>query len=189
MADRLYLSYWVRGFSPMTMLQQYEKMLRLFPFSRLRRADSVFRIHAIAYTEPLLLETPVTPPVDPSAIVATAAEFPAADVCYEIDSAWDLWAWDQDWKLAPSPVTLSCYGPKFETEEGENLRIDFGLDEQFLPGPGGPESVRMVRDNIQSLLRLVHDIDNKLKVERRQLWSESGENFADRLHATLLNLA
>lgn len=188
MADRLYLSYWINGFSPMTMLRHYEKMLRLFPFSRLRRADSVFRIHAVSYAEPHLLETPVAPPVDPGAIVASAAEFTASDVCYELDTAWDLWTWEDDWKLAPSGVTLSCYGPEFESDLNENLRIDFGLDERYLPGAGGSDGVRMVRENIQSLLRLVHDLDNKLNVDQRRLWSESGENFAERLQTTLRNL-
>jgi hypothetical protein len=47
----------------------------------------------------------------------------------------------------------------------------------------------MVRANIQSLLRLVHDMDDRLKVERRQLWSESGVNFAERLETTLRGLA
>lgn len=188
MADRLYLSYWVGGFNAANMLRHYEKMLRLFPFSRLRRADSVFRIHAVSYAEPLLAEQPVAPPPDAGAIAAAAMEFTAPDVCYEVESAWDLWTWDGDWKLAPSVVTLSCFGPEFEREQGENLRVDFGLDEQFLPGPGGSEGVRMIRENIQSLLRLVHDIDNQLNAERRRLWSESGENFADRLQATLRNL-
>jgi hypothetical protein len=185
MADRLYLSYWVRGFSPMSMLRHYEQMMGLFPFSRLRRADSVFRVYAVAYTEPLLMETPVAPPVDPGAVLAAAGEFNASDVCFELDTAWDLWTWDTEWKLAPSPVTLSCFGPEFERERDEHLRIDFGLDQQFLPGEGGPEGVRMIRENVQSLLRLVHDVDEKLKIEHRLLWSESGENFAERLQTTL----
>jgi hypothetical protein len=35
MADQLYLSYKLRNFSAQNMLRHYEKLLRIFPFSRL----------------------------------------------------------------------------------------------------------------------------------------------------------
>ncbi len=185
MADRLYLSYWIHGFTPMSMFKHYHKMLALFPFSKLRRSDSVFRVYAIEYSESPLVELPVAAPVSAQSVLEAASEFQSIDACYELDCAWDLWRWDQDWKLAPSRVTLSCFGPEFSLETDENLRIDFGLDEQFLPGTGGAEGMRMVRANIQSLLRLVHELDDVLNMDRRQLWSESGENFAQRLESTL----
>lgn len=169
----------------MTMLRHYEQALRLFPFSKLRRSDSEFRIYAMAYSEPPVIELPMPAPVDIASVIANAQAFQNADACYELETAWDLWRWDQDWKLAPSRVTLSCFGPEFQNDTGENLRVDFGLDQQFLPGEGGPEGMRMVRANVQSLLRLVHDMDERLKSDRRQLWSESGENFAERLEASL----
>lgn len=185
MADRLYLSCWIRGFGPMSMLRHYEKVLQAFPFSKLRRTESLFRIYAIEYSEPPLIEVPITAPVDTKAVIETAKEFQNADACYELETAWDLWTLDQEWKLAPSRVSITCFGPEFGHETDENLRIDFGLDQQFLPGPGGPEGMRMIRSNVQSLLRLVHDLDDKLRVENRQLWSESGQNFAERLETTL----
>lgn len=185
MADRLYLSYWLRGFNGLSMLRHYEKMLKAFPFSKLRRIDSTYRVYAIQYAEPPLIEIPVAPPVNVDAVLDSAVEFQGADSCSELETSWDLWSWDEDWKLAPSRVLLACFGPEFESGADEHLRIDFGLDEQFLPGAGGAEGMRMIRSNIQSLLRLVHDLDNKLDVERRQLWSESGENFADRLQTAL----
>ncbi len=189
MADRLHLSYWIRGFSAMSMLRNYEQALRLFPFSKLGKSESIFRIYAIEYAEPTLLDIPVTAPVTPEAVIASARDFQSADAAFELEASWDLWKWEEEWKLAPSRVTLSCLGPEFNNETGENLRIDFGLDQQFLPGPGGLEGMRMVRANIQSLLRLVRDLDENLKVERRQLWSESGENFAELLEKTLQDVA
>ncbi len=189
MSDQLYLSYWIRGFNASSMLRHYEKVLQLFPFSNLRKGDSQLRAYAVAFTEPTLLDVPVAAPVDPASIVVGAREFQNPDICFELETAWDLWKWDEDWKLAPSRVAISCFGPEFENEIGENLRIDFGLDEQFLPGPGGAEGVRMVSGNVKSLLRLVHDLDDRLRVERRQLWSESGVNFAERLQATLIEVA
>jgi hypothetical protein len=43
----------------------------------------------------------------------------------------------------------------------------------------------MIQSNIQSLLKLVHDLDDALPVETRRLWSESGDNFSDKLHQAL----
>lgn len=188
MADRLYVSYWLQGFGPMTMIREYEKMLRLFPFSKLRRSQSAFRIYGLEHVEPPLLEVAVPAPVNAESVIAIAKDFQNADACYELDTAWDLWGFEEEWKLMPARVQLSCFGPEFANEEGEHLRIDFGPDRQFLPEPGDAESARIVRENIQSLLRLVHEIDNRLKVERRRLWSESGENFADRLQSALQEL-
>ncbi len=67
----------------------------------------------------------------------------------------------------------------------ENLRIEFGIDSHFLPQPDAPNSPRMVQSNIKSLLKLVHDLDDTLKADRRRLWSESGDNFAERLQEAL----
>jgi hypothetical protein len=43
----------------------------------------------------------------------------------------------------------------------------------------------VIQSNIKSLLKLVHDLDDALPVETRLLWSESGENFAEKLHQAL----
>jgi hypothetical protein len=187
-ADRLYLSCWIRSFGALSMLRTYEKLLTAFPFSKLRRTDSVFRIYAIEYAEPALLEVPIAAPVDVAAVMESAKDFQHPDACFEFDAAWDLWVFDQEWKLAPARVLLSCYGPEFSRDSDENLRIDFGLDEQFLPGPGGAQGMPMVRANIQSLLRLVRDLEERLRLERRLLWSESGRPFTELLEATLRDL-
>ncbi|SRR5579884_974206 len=195
MPDRLYLSLWLRGFSPMNMLRHYEKALALFPFSKLAKAESALRIYAVEYAQPPVFEEPFPSPVDPAAVIERAKRFLNADSCYEFDAAWDLWRWDPGarvdlqpesaWQLAPSKVTISCFGPEFERDSDENLLFDFGVDTTFLPAPGAPEGMPMIRANVQSLLRLVHDLDDKLTVERRLLWSESGENFADKLRDSL----
>ena len=65
------------------------------------------------------------------------------------------------------------------------LEIEFGIDANFLPQPDLPDSPRVIQSNIKSLLKLVHDLDDALLVETRMLWSESGENFAEKLHQAL----
>lgn len=185
MADRLYASYWLRGFTPAKMLQHFETALRKFPFSQLAAAATVVRVYAVSFQEAPVLEVPLPAPPGVDGIVALSRDFLHDDACIQVETFWDLWSWDSEWKLQPARIQLECLGPAFEDAgEGENLRIDFGLEDQFLPSRE-KEGMAMIRANIQSVLRLVHDLDEALPVERRQLWSESGENFAEKLQATL----
>ena len=111
----------------------------------------------------------------------------ATILAYRLESYWDLWQYDVEWRLAPTGATLACFGPEFDNgaadtpSEQEHLRIDLGVDITFLPQPEIAGSGRLVESNIKSLLRLVHEIEDKLPVRRRLLAAESGENFADRL--------
>ncbi len=168
------------------MLRHYEKMLRLFPFSRLALGASVFKVIPIAYSEPTRIEQSLIMPDALGDLLASAKEFLDADSCYRLETSWDLWQYDDaQWKLAPSRVALSCFGPQFEDAE-EMLQIEFGIDALFLPQPGLPNYLKMAQSNIKSLLKLVHDQDNTLNVDRRRLWSETGENFSERLQEALL---
>ena len=121
-----------------------------------------------------------------------------------------------EWKLAPARVALCCFGPEFNQSPSRSgfasvearrtsviafphpdedaaigcaLEIEFGIDANFLPQPDLPDSPRMIESNIKSLLKLVHDLDDALPVETRRLWSESGENFAEKLHQALTAVA
>lgn len=211
MADQLFLSYWLRNYSESTMLRNYEKMLRLFPYSRLGQQASTFKIMAVDANEPVVAEIPYAAPVPIDAILAVAKDFQSADASYRLETWWDLWQFDLDWKLAPARVVLCCFGPEFhqapssppsapgsqqsnivefphpdeEVAIGCALEVEFGIDAHFLPQPDLSGSPRLIESNIKSLLKLVHDLDDALPVEKRRLWSESGENFADKLHQAL----
>lgn len=185
MADQLHLSYWLRGFTGQNMLRHFERMLRLFPFSRLSPLGFVLRIIPVNYNEPAIFERAYPQPIDIDAALAAAKDFQHSDCCYRIEAAWDLWQFEADWQVAPTRVALCCVGPEFEHEADENLRVEFGIDALFLPQPDVPGSLRMVQSNIKSLLKLVHDLDDRLGAERRQLWSESGENFPEKLQQAL----
>jgi len=185
MSDRLYLSCWVQGFSDSNMLRHYGKLLEKFPFSKLARRGPVLRVYAIEYAEPPAVERPFDAGIDVPDMIAAARDFAQADSCIELDAAWDLWQYDSDWKLRPATVTLSCFGSAFEHENGDHLRIDFGLDSKFLPSEEIEGSLRTQRSNLQSLLHLVGEIERTLPVERRLLWSESGANFAELVEKAL----
>ena len=184
MADRLYLSYWVRGFTEHNMLRHWERMLSRFPFSRLMpRAE--LRIHAIELNEAPLLVRDFGGDVSIDAVLKAARDFLHADSGFVLDAAWDIWQFDEEWKLMPAPVTLNCFGPLFPSDLGEQLLIEFGPDVHFLPGDDDADQLAPVRHNIRSLLHLVDDLDGALAVDKRKLWTESGANFADRLQSTL----
>ena len=189
--DQLYLSIWLDPQSRARRLRHFEELLRLFPFSLRAQPQSVVSIHAISTTEPPLLERPVNGPIDVSELVAIFDDYQGDDVAYRIESWWELWQFDEDWRLAPAAVALSCFGPEFDNgtddrpRDQEDLRIDFGVDSNYLPGMDLPGSAKLIESNIKSLLRLVHQIESSLPVVRRRLETESGENFADRLQQIL----
>jgi hypothetical protein len=184
-SDRLYLSCWVRGFDESSMLRDFEKLLTLFPFSKLARRGPVLRVYAIDYSEPPLRESDFPLGAEPATVIEAAREFVHGDCCVEVDAFWDLWQFDGEWKLLPAAVTLLCVGPEFENENGDHLRIEFGVDARFLPMEGVEGSLRMGQSNLRSLLHLVSDVERNIPLERRKIWSESGLNFADLLAETV----
>lgn len=186
--DRLFLSCWLRrankaAFDRDKLLRQFEKMLELFPFSRLVARGPELRIYAIEYAEPPQFERSFPAAQDTAQIVETipiaARDFMLEDSMCEVDTAWDLWQFDGDWQLAPAAVTLICFGPDFDNDVGDHLRIDFGPESRFLPDSEIEGSPRFSQSNLKSLVHLVHDIEMTLDLERRKLWSESGESPVD----------
>jgi len=183
--DRLYFSCRLRPGGELQLLQQFGKLLSVFPFSKLAKRGPALRIYAINLTEPPVFEREFPVGTDVEVIVESMREFLQPDCACEIDTFWDLWQYDEDWKLRPAPVTLACYGPEFERGHGDHLRIEFGLDALFLPIPGVEGSLRMGQSNLRSLLHLVRDLERVLDLESRQVWSESGANFAEVLRGAL----
>jgi hypothetical protein len=189
-SDRLYLSCWLRGFSESSMLRHCETLLTLFPFSKLAARGPVLRVYAIEMAEPPLLEREFAPGELSlgAAMINEAREFVEADCCLEVEASWDLWQWNGEWKLAPAAVTILCFGPGFDRDADDHMRIEFGPDFRFLPIEGMEGSLRMSRSNLLSLLHLVGDIERALPIERRRIWSESGANFAELLAETVARL-
>lgn len=185
MADQLFLSYWLRDFGERNMLRHYERMLRTFPYSRLSTHGAALEILAASSREPALFEKSYPESPDITGILADCRHFQHPDCAYLLSAEWDLWQFHEDWRLAPAPVQLVCFGPEFENQDGDHLRIRFGLETQFLPDAGLPNSFYMVKSNIQGLLHLTHELDDTFSGGQRRLWSESGENFAGRLQQAL----
>ena len=145
-------------------------------------------MQAIDSTEPSLLERPLNGPIEVDEILEILHDYTGDDVAQRVESFWDLWQYiDGNWVLAPARVALICQGPEFDNntdqamQDQEQLRIEFGVDISYLPQPELTGSARLTESNLRSMLRLVHELDAALPVERRKLETESGENFAERL--------
>ena len=152
--DRLYFSCRIRGFDESKALRQFGKMLTVFPYSKLARRGPVLRVYAIEHIEPPLFEREYPVGTDAEAIQIDVGEFMRADCAAELDTFWDLWTYDEDWKLRPVPVTLMCFGFEFAHDQDDHLRIEFGPDARFLPIAGLEGSLRMGQSNLKSLLKL-----------------------------------
>lgn len=184
MQDSLYLSLWLRGFSSLALPVYFRKLMAAFPMSRLE-PHARFRIVPLSWAEPPMLEEDFEPDSGLVELSAMVQEHLHRDCAYQVETRWDLWRWtDGEWALKPSRVVLDLYGGEFESEPEEQVRIDFGPEAQFLPEPHS-DNLRPVQSNIRSLLRFSGDLEDALPVERRLLWSESGDNLAERLRDLL----
>lgn len=186
--DQLYLSIWLPGTLSNWRTRYFEKMLSLIPFSQREQPPSTLIIQGVGVIEPPLLEKPMSGPVRLSEVSEILLDFQGADIAYRLESWWDLWRFTgADWEIGPVRVAVCCFGSEFDNggslsiNHQEDLRVDFGVDTLFLPDPSLTGSGRLVESNVKSLLKLVHDIEDELPLERRALETESGENFADKL--------
>jgi hypothetical protein len=183
MAELLFLSCWVRGFTGHNMLAHFEKVLRVFPFSKLG-PEAVIRVYPIEIAEPPQIER-VMEEIDVAQMVQAFREFTHDDTAYQVETLWDLWQQEDDWNLRPSNITLTLFGPLFPSELGEQIRVELGLDSQFLPDTEGKAPAAPVRSNVRSLLRFVEDVKKAVPVEKVTLWQESGESLSGRLGSLL----
>jgi len=183
MTDRIYLSLWLRGYSQANMLQMLGRVLERLPVSVHDRAASL-RVFAMELIEPALIERHFEE-AQVDEIILAARDFDNPDYAYEVDLRWDLWEKLDTWKLTPNQVRVIAFGPEFPSDMGEHLLIDFGQEYLYLPGENEKPNWTALRSNIRSVLRLVSDCEEALPIAKRLLWSDSGEDLADRIEAAL----
>jgi hypothetical protein len=183
--DHVFLLLWLHGYSPLAMPVYLEKILRTFPFSRLS-PEGTFRIQAVSFTEPPVREEVLEDVAGAAAdLIEESRQVLQPDSALQIECWWDLWRREEDWGLRPSPVDIHVYGPEFEREQGEQVRIDAGPETLYVPDASKGESLRPAGSNVRSLVRLAGDLESALFVERRVLVSESGVNLAERIREAL----
>lgn len=183
MIDRIYLSLWLRGHNQTTVLPTLGRVLERFPVSVHDRAASL-RVFALEMIEPALIERHFEE-AEVDEILVAARDFDNPDYAYEVDLRWDLWEKLDTWKLLPNQIRVIAFGPEFPSDLGEHLQIDFGPEYLYLPGEEAKPNWTALRSNLRSVLRLVADCEEALPIAKRALWSDSGEDLADRIEAAL----
>lgn len=183
MADQVYLSMWLRGFHSQNALAYFQKALQRFPFSKLAPVATL-RLYALEYREPPVIEQRFEEELDASEIIAAARHFQNPDVAYLVETFWEtMQEIKGEWRLWPARVTLACFGPDFDSDLGDHIRIELGTDGQFLPSE--ESNLVAIRANVRSVLFLTKDFRDHLPLEKMTVWSDSGENLAEALELAL----
>jgi hypothetical protein len=192
-ADALFLSLWFPSFELDAMLPRALAVMRQFPFSAVQPGISYVAMHPVSWNEPTIFEQRFRPAVPPEEAVVLAADLLHEDYAYVFEAFWDLWVFSaekQDWVLQPSLVKFIVHGLQFEDglyqHEG-HVEVDFGIDSPFLQDEVQltSEAETRVRANVQKLVDFTNKAEKSSGASGRLLWSESEENFAQKLIARL----
>lgn len=189
MADSLYFSLWFSDFGPAEMLVHALSVMRQFPFSKDLPGITYYALHPVSWNEPTIFEQRFHPGATPEEAIAVAADLLHEDYAYLFEANWDLWTPetpDGTWTSAPSTVRIIVRGEEFEEGEAKTqgeVQLDFGLDTPFLHEELRltPEVESRVRANVQMLVDFINRIEKSAIANTRLLWSESGENLAQKL--------
>lgn len=189
MADSLYFSLWFSDSGPAEMLVHALSVMRQFPFSKDLPGITYYALHPVSWNEPTILEQRFHPGATPEEAIAVAADLLHEDYTYLFEANWDLWTPETPegaWTSAPSTVKIIVRGEEFEEGEAKTqgeVQLDFGLDTPFLHEELQltPEVESRVRANVQMLVDFINRIEKSGIANTRLLWSESGENLAQKL--------
>jgi len=193
MADSLYLSLWFRDFETDDMLRHALTVMRQFPYSSQAPGITEVAVHPVNWIEPTILEQNFKPGIRPEEAVFIASDLLHDDYAYAFGAFWDLWKFDgasNAWLLQPAPVQFAVHGSEFDegaTEQEGNIQVDFGLDAPFLQETIEltTDTEQRVRANVQKLVEFTNAVEKNAGISTRLLWSESDENFAQKLISRL----
>jgi len=168
-------------------------VMRQFPFSAPQPGISYVAVHPVSWNEPTIFEQRFSPGVTPEEAVLAAADLLHEDYAYLFEAFWDVWilADDRrDWTLQPSRVTFLVHGAEFDEatyRRDGHVQVDFGIDSPFLQDEVQltSEAETRVRANVQRLVEFIGKAEKGSGASGRLLWSDSEENFAQKLIARL----
>ena len=200
MADRLYLSLWFPNFRLQSLGTAMVSVIKQFSGD-----GSDPQVHAAA-AYPLswneaphyqrVYEKDEAQEATPERAVAAVTESLHDDYAYEFEVKWDLWqaetvgGLDPTWKQEPVTVRVVGFGPEFDDgayEQNGHIRVDFGLDTPFLQDELDLDEVNAeyIKRNVQRMVDVTNAIQQNCGISSRLLWSDSGENLAQKLIARL----
>lgn len=200
MADQLYLSLWFPNFRLESLRPALISVIEQFAAA----GDSP-RVHAasaypISWNEAPVYQRIYRPEEEedsqPRIAVAEATEPLHEDFAYEFEIKWSLWVaesgggLDPTWKEEPRVVRVVGFGPLFDDgafEQNGHVRVDFGMDTPFLEDDLELDKLGAARveRNLQKLVAFTNAVQKNCTISSRLLWSESGENLAQKLIARL----
>jgi hypothetical protein len=200
MADRLYLSLWFPNFRLPGLAPAMISVLKQFAGSGYAPRVHAAAAYPISWNEApfyqRIYEEDEVQESAPERAVAEATEILHDDFAYETEIKWDLWVaetvggLDPLWKQVATVVRVVGFGPEFDDgayEQNGHVRVDFGLDTPFLL-----EEVELdkfgaehIKRNVQKLVEVTNAIQENCGISSRLLWSDSGENLAQKLIARL----
>ncbi len=193
MADSLYLSLWFPSFELDEMLPRALAVMQHFPFSAQQPGISYVAMHPVTWNEPTVLEQRFRPGVPPEEAALLASDLLHDDFAYLFEAFWDLWIFapdQQEWSQQPSLVRFLVHGVEFDEgtyRQAGHVQVDFGIDSPFLQDEVQltSEAETRVRANVQKLVEFTSKAEKASGASGRLLWSESEENFAQKLIARL----
>jgi hypothetical protein len=192
MPDPLYLSLWFSTFEADDMLPRALAVMRQFPFSALQPGITYLALHPVSWNEPTILEQRFRPGIPVEEAVVIASDLLHEDYAYMFEAFWDLWivGENDEWTLQASQVKFLVHGSEFDDgvyEREGHIEVDLGLDSPFLQEdvPLTIEAAARVRANVQKLVEFTSKIEKSSGANARLLWSESDQNFAQKLIARL----
>jgi hypothetical protein len=192
-ADSLFLSLWFSSFELDEMLLQTLAVMRQFSFSAQQSGISYVALHPVSWNEPTIFEQRCRPGITPEEAVLLASDLLHEDYAYLFEAFWDLWILADDrrqWSLQPSRVKFLVHGIEFDNgayQQDGHVQVDFGIDSPFLQDEVQltSKAETRVRANVQKLVEFTNKAEKGSGASGRLLWSESEENFAQKLIARL----
>jgi hypothetical protein len=100
---------------------------------------------------------------------------------------------DAAWRLAPRRARFVGYGPEFDNgayDQNGHIRVDFGLDTPWTFEDDNLDTIDTdrIRQNVEKLLAFTLSVEKNAGISSRLLWTESGEDLAEKLVARLQRL-
>lgn len=137
MPNYAYLSFWFENSTPQALLEQFGKLLALFPVSPAEPGFRALVIQAVDSAQPPLFEREFAPSA--TAVRSLATDFMQPDCACELRAYWDLWRYQLQgprllWQEAPSPVEFALHGEEYGEgvfAESGHVLITLGFEHLF----------------------------------------------------------
>ncbi len=166
MPDRLSISLWLKSWNEDSLLVAFHKLLEIFPYSPQRPGVQTVAVHPLDWSEPAAMERHFPEGASATECLAAVQGFQHPDCAYQALVFWDVGG-------QALPVEIIAYGPDFEGRDDEqgHIELDLGSDVPY----------RAAAENIIQLVFLMHELPKHLKLHKRLLWAESGEDVSELL--------